>query len=567
MLLEENEKGTAFIVGRFQPITKLHYQIIDDARKKYQSIFVVIVNPPVPSKEKRYNKKGELRKPEADRMQKNPFSLGLRMKLIHKAFGGKIHPSHIISAENGFTPDIVDKIMRYTSKEKLKEKVILLAGSDRIPGYKRQLESVPEMDNVEIQEIPRDMDSADNVSATKVRNAIKNGDEETFKELTPQGIHSEFNRLRKHVMTEGERSFFRKMLLEMTHIEDLKVSDFIDFVKNIYQTEASIKLDGTVALLFGLSEDGKFYTGLGRDFREVKEDKRMYSVKDWLKTEHIKVNSPASAHAALESKLPIIRQHLKPGDTATAEIMFGDKPNSIKYDFGGINWAVILNNDELGKALKGKIVINVPNYVLETDEIEKKTVQQTWNFGITEQVDSKKYDINIKSELEELEKFLNGETDGVRNMEILSMRAAGKNKNMVKEVREKAQNLKLNIKEKLLQQYVRQIQGGIYSPAKGHSHEGIVLRKGDKMTKIIDKEVFTKIHEQDWEPVNAASKIAKALERAEISKEEAIKKIDSMIKNFDTDYPKIDDKETKRRMINNLKMTKLELKGMKNESK
>jgi len=566
MLLEENVKGTAFIVGRFQPITKLHYKIIDDARKKYQTIFVVVVNPPVPPKEKRYNKKGELRKPEADRIQKNPFNLALRMKLIHEAFGGKIHPSHIISAENGFTPDIVEKIMRYTSKDKLREKIVLLAGSDRIPAYKRQLESVPGLDNVEIQEIPRDMDSADNVSATKVRNALKSGDEDTFKQLTPGGIHDEFNRLRKHVMSEGERSFFRKMLLEMTHIEDLKVSDFIDFVKNIYQAEASIKLDGTVALLFGLSEDGRFYTGLGRDFREVKEEKRVYSIKDWLKTEHIKVNSPVSAHAALESKIDIIRKHLKPGETATAEIMFGDKPNSIKYDFSGVNWAVILNNNELGKSLKGKVTITVPNYVLDSENLEKKNVRQQWDFGITEHADPKKYNINIKNELEELEKFLNSETDGVRNIEILSMRAAGKNKDLVKEVRDNAQNLKLNIKEKLLQQYVRQIQGGIYAPAKGHSHEGIVLKKGDKMTKIIDKEVFTKIHEQDWEPVNAAIKISKALERAEISKEDAIKKIDNMIKNFDKDYPKIDDKETKRRMINNLKMTKLELKGIKDES-
>lgn len=566
MLLEENLKGTAFIVGRFQPITKLHYKIIDDARKKYQSIFVVVVNPPIPSKEKRFNKKGELRKPEITRMEKNPFNLGLRMKLIHQAFGGKIHPSHIISAENGFTPDIVEKIMRYTSKEDMKEKIVLLAGSDRIPGYKRQLESVPELDNVEIQEIERDMDSADNVSATKVRNAIRSGDEETFKNLTPEGIHSQFGNLRKHVMSEGERSFFRKMLLEMTHIEDLKVADFIDFVKNIYKTETSIKLDGTVALLFGLSDEGKFYTGLGRDFRAVKEDKRMYSVDDWLKTEHIKVNSPASAHAALQKKLDIIKKHLKPGQSATAEIMFGDKPNSIKYDFSGINWAVILNNDELGKDLKGKISITVPNYVLETDEIEKVNVKQVWDFGITEQVNPEKYDIDITSELKELENFLNSETEGYKNIDILGMRAAGKVKELVKEVRDKAQRLKINIKEKLLQQYVRQIQGGAYPPAKGHSHEGVVLKRGDKMTKIIDKEVFTRIHEQDWEPLNSAIAVKRELDRADISKEDALKKIDNLIKNFDSLYPKIDDDVTKKRMIGNLKMMKLELKGLKDES-
>ena len=545
MIFEENLKGTAFIVGRFQPITRLHHKIIDDARKKYQDIYVVVVSGAKSSKDKK----------------KNPFPLAFRMRLISKAFGGKLHSSKIISAPNGFAPDIIDKITRHSSKESLKKNIVLLAGSDRIPGYKRQIDDYFDKEGIEvsIQEIERDMSAADNVSATKVRDAIKEKDFETFKSLTPEGIHDEFKNLQKHLMSEGQRSFFRRMLLEMIHIEDLKVNDFIDFVKNIYKAETSIKLDGTVALLFGLTDDGRFYTGLGRDFREVKEEKRMYSVDQWLKTEHIKVNSPASAHAALESKLAVIKKHLKPGETATAEIMFGDKPNSIKYDFGGTNWAVILNNDALGSALKGKTTISVPNYVLETDEIEKKSVQQSWDFGITEQVNTKKYNIDIVGELEELEKFLNAETDGTRNMDILGMRAAGKAKEMVKDVRAQAQKLKINIKEKLLQQYVRQIQGGVYAPAEGHSHEGIVLKRGDKMTKIIDKEVFTRIHEEDWEPVNAAGKIAKALSRAEISKEDALKQIEQLIKNFDSLYPKIKDETTKKRMISNLRMTKLEL--------
>lgn len=554
MLLEENLKGTAFIVGRFQPITKLHYQIIDDARKKYQQTFVVVVNPPIPPKEKRFTQKGEIRKPEKDRQEKNPFSLGLRMKLIHKSFGGKLHPSHIISAPNGFTPDIAQKLERYISRKEQKEKLVLLAGSDRIPAYKRQLESAG-IENVEVQEITRDMDSADNVSATKVRQSLKDGDKQEFMSLTPEGIHSEFDKLRKHLMSEGARSFFRKMLLEMTHIEDLKIDDFIDFVKNIYQVEASVKLDGTVALLAGFNDDGKFYTGLGRDFREVKEEKRKYSVDDWLSTNHIKVNAPVSAHAALESKLNVLKKHLKPGETITTEVLFGDKPNSIVYDFKGTNHLVVLNNDEIGNALKGKTTIEVPNYVVDSENIRKVNTTQTWSFGITEKVDPSTYDIDIEDELKKLEDFLHDETEGIRNFEILSMRAAGKKAPLVKSVREQAKNLKLNIKEKLLQQFVRSVQGGEYPPAEGHSHEGIVLKRGDKMTKIIDKEVFTKIHDKDWEPINAANKILKNAD----SKQTAIQQINDIINNFDSLYPDVDD-ITKRRMINNLRMTKLEVK-------
>ena len=75
MLNEENIPGTAFIVGRFQPITKLHYKIINEARKKYQNIFVVVVNALPPKREKRYTKKGEIRIPEKRRLKNNPFVL------------------------------------------------------------------------------------------------------------------------------------------------------------------------------------------------------------------------------------------------------------------------------------------------------------------------------------------------------------------------------------------------------------------------------------------------------------------------------------------------------------
>lgn len=216
MLLETNIKGTAFIIGRFQPITKLHYKIIDDARKNYQQMFVVIVNQKSLSRAQKYTKKGEMRIPAKRRIEANPFSLALRIKLINKAFGGKLPNSNIISAEDGFTPDVINKIMRYISKEKLKQKIILLAGSDRVESYKKQISTALELDvPVEIKEITRNMDSADNISATKVRNAIKLDDLKMFKDLTPVGIHDEFNNLKKYLVIESRHTFFKRMLKEV----------------------------------------------------------------------------------------------------------------------------------------------------------------------------------------------------------------------------------------------------------------------------------------------------------------------------------------------------------------
>lgn len=555
MLFEENTPGTAFIVGRFQPITKMHYRIIDEARKKYQQVFVIVVNPLPTPRAKKYTKSGQVRKPVMDKMKKNPFPLNTRIKLIHKAFKGKLDFENIIPAKSGFTPDIVKKLHRYISKEDQKQTFVLLAGSDRVDEYKRQLATeLPA--SVKIKEISRNIDNAENVSATKVRNAIRNNRSDEFEKLTPSGIHDQFDALKGYLMSESVSKFSKKLLNEMVHIEDLDVEEFIDFVKHIYQTEASIKLDGTTALGFGFDEKG-FFTGFGRDFKQIKPEKRKYSADQWLERKSIVANPAVSAHTLLEQNQDKFIDLISPDEIVLSEVLFGDKPNSIKYDFGGVNHLVILNNNEVAKALSGEYSVTVDNYVIEgEDTIQTKTITQKWSVGSTPTVSPSEYEIDVASELEELKQFLNDTTEGIKNFDILKMRAAGKKKPLVQKVRKQARDLKLNIKEKLLRDFVRNVRGGEYSPSQGYSHEGIVLKKGNKRTKIIDKNVFTRIHDRDWAPVKAATNIVKQMER-----DDALQEINKMIKNFDTLYPDIDN-ITKQRMLNNLKMTKIELKDL-----
>lgn len=594
---------TAVIIGRFQPISIAHKEIIQDAIDDYDETYVVVVNSPssiiansnrrrraqganIPKEQdiegwerasnrlpKNYTSKakgkegtltpkgiGELE----DLKNSNPFSGMMRKKLIYKAFEGKLHQSHIISHGAATVQQIVNKI-HYVSKNK---EFVLLCGADRERGYQAQIKGgfekgyfAPEIENVEVKVIPRDMDDADNVSATRIRDAIKDGDESTFKQLTPKGIHNEFDNLRKVLMQEASMiPFFKKMLMEMIHIEDLKVDEFIDFVRNIYETEASIKLDGTAALAFGFDEDGKFYTGFGRDFQDIKPELRRYSTEDWLKQKNIFINSAASAHTFLEKHVKTLRKHIKPGENSLAEVLFGDKPNCIKYDFSGINYLVILNNDSLADEVNGrKSNVDTVNYVLDADALVPKAVKQVWRFGKTQRVNPSKYEINIDEELKELEIFLNSETDGMRNIDIIGMRAVGKNKELVKKVREKAESFKLNIKEKLLDQFVRKVREGDYVPAEGYSHEGVVLKRGDERVKIIDKEVFTALHDRDWEPAKAAKRIMKTMNR-----EEAITEITKMIDNFDELYPNVSD-DMKIRMKNNLRMQRLGLRDQAEE--
>jgi len=348
----------------------------------------------------------------------------------------------------------------------------------------------------------------------------------------------------------------------MTHIEDLKVSDFISFVKDIYKAEASIKLDGTTNIAFGLSEDGRLYTALGKNafHKDEKTDasKRFYSSDEWLKQGKIYYNAHASVHAALEA---IDLKVLNPGEEVMAEVMFGDKPNCIKYDFGGVNHLVILNNKQVADSLNKQVVhITVNNLVIDVDELKEQTVKQTWVFGKTQVVDPKKYNINIEQELKELEAFLEAETDGFRNMDILGMKALGKKSEMVKQVRDKAQSLKLNIKEQLLKQFVRQVREGEYIPSQGYSHEGIVLKKDGDMTKIIDKNVFTSIHERDWKPAHDADGMMRNLRKNGITKQKALDYLNDRINKFDDYYPDVA-KDIKGKMLDTLKTLKMEIKN------
>jgi len=576
---------TAIIIGRFQPITKAHTNIIQNAIDYYDETYVVVINSKpsiVGNVGRRLRASGSITTIEQDvenwklkrkdgripksysskklqgEKERNPFSGMARKKLVYKAFKGKLNRTHIISHTHANVQQIINKIQNISGNTDF----VILCGSDREKTYQPQIDDafkkgffVPEVESVTVELISRNMSAIDNVSATRVRDALRNDDIESFRNLTPPGIHDEFYNLRK-VLIQESKTFFKKMLNEMTHIEDLKVGDFIKFVKSIYETEASIKLDGTAALAFGFNDDGEFYTGFGRNFKTLKPEAKKYNEEEWLERKNIYINPAVSAHTFFTKHLDVIKKHMKPGDVSLAEILFGDKPNCIKYDFSGMNYIVILNNPELAEELNGiNGEINTVNYVLDTDGITPKAVKQKWKFGKTQRVDPAKYNIDINGELKELEDFLNKENNGIRNIDIISMRAIGKNKELIKKVREDAKSLKLNIKEKLLSQFVRQVKEGEYSPAEGYSHEGVVLKsKSGEMIKIIDKEVFTAIHDRDWEPRHAVKKIAKTL-----PPKEAIKEIDKMIDNFDSLYPNIAS-DMKVRAKNSLRMMKITLK-------
>ena len=155
------EKVSIF-VGRFQPFHLGHAKIVK--MMKYKPL-ILLVKGAGTSEDK----------------NKNPLSAEYQEKLIKK-----VYPNvEVRIVKNAFLNPIVYHI------QKSGEQVVaeLLAGPDRIDHYRKRLEK--EYPEIEYTKTPRF------TSATDVRNAIKNGDEEEFKKLMPPKLYSEWDHLRK----------------------------------------------------------------------------------------------------------------------------------------------------------------------------------------------------------------------------------------------------------------------------------------------------------------------------------------------------------------------------------
>jgi len=167
--IEKQQKEASLFLGRMQPIHIGHDAIIKSMKG---TKVVALVKGSKSSKDK----------------DRNPFDAEYQMKLIHM-----LNPSvKSMVAPTGYIPDIINELR----KEGIEIKHVY-AGKDRLQVYKRQIASfnsqVPKEKQIDIKfhETPRI------TSATKVREAIRNGDYDTFKKLVPKELHREWDTMRK----------------------------------------------------------------------------------------------------------------------------------------------------------------------------------------------------------------------------------------------------------------------------------------------------------------------------------------------------------------------------------
>lgn len=142
-LLEKIQNRKAIIYGRFQPLSKAHYNMIKNAVDQYQEVFVFPVQGPKAYVSDRKTQKGKT----ADlsrKMQRNPLPAGMRSELILKAIP-ELDSKHVLRSYRGSVEHIIDLLEKmYPSKDF--SKLDVWAGEDEYPEYVRQVEAMANKD-------------------------------------------------------------------------------------------------------------------------------------------------------------------------------------------------------------------------------------------------------------------------------------------------------------------------------------------------------------------------------------------------------------------------------------
>lgn len=155
--------NNALFSGRFSPPTKAHIKIVEDAMKKYDGVVLNIVKAT-----------------KAD--AKNPFPLDLQIKMWKSVFP----KLKIQTSQTGNLITIIRK-----SDDNIN---VVLAGTDRVKDYEGQLKTNPD---ISVEEIKR---TDEDISATKVRNALKSDDMAAFKANMDSRLYKFYDELKKFVV-------------------------------------------------------------------------------------------------------------------------------------------------------------------------------------------------------------------------------------------------------------------------------------------------------------------------------------------------------------------------------
>jgi len=179
---EQGKTPVNMFVGRFQPFTLGHAKVLEAIHKENGFPVVVFL-----VKAKGQKKGDEFSRPYDEKTQISMFnSVKKQYPFLKEIF---VVPTGGI--------DVMFNEMRPKY-----EPALWGTGSDRMTSYGYQVNNDSYRDQLNVRtdfglfEIPR---TDDDISATNVRNALLDGDEKTFNEMTPKAVHSMYKELKSKI--------------------------------------------------------------------------------------------------------------------------------------------------------------------------------------------------------------------------------------------------------------------------------------------------------------------------------------------------------------------------------
>jgi cytidyltransferase-like protein len=166
-LLVESEKTVGLFVGRFQPLTLAHTNIIETISKENDKCIIFLV------KAKKKN------------IELSPFDEELQRRMLDEIIDEN---TEVVTLPSAFFVDYISTLP-YSNYN-------IYAGSDRVESYKQFNKYMNEGKSLDVSELSR---VDEDISATKVRTALLENDNDTFNNLTDIRIHKYFKELRHEI--------------------------------------------------------------------------------------------------------------------------------------------------------------------------------------------------------------------------------------------------------------------------------------------------------------------------------------------------------------------------------
>jgi len=213
----QGKKKVNIFVGRFQPFTLGHAKVFETLHKENKLPVVVLIV--------RSGKRPD---------ERAPFDEDVQMMM----FAAMQREYKFLEAIFITTNAAIDSI--FNQLRPAYEPVLWGTGTDRFSSYSKQIkryqDELNSLEELEAYEIKR---GDEDISATKVRNALKIGDFDTFKKMVPKSIHRYFKELKYIVeqLSEKDTLTFNDFINRVN--ENVEVKD--DRFTNLFKPENKIE--------------------------------------------------------------------------------------------------------------------------------------------------------------------------------------------------------------------------------------------------------------------------------------------------------------------------------------